>query len=85
MTTHQATVPPVAAEYFERYREPGNAPEHPVITYEFRARWVHTGYRKRISGAWLRKLRRQGVTDVTLTAHNRHADFRVAELLRRAR
>lgn len=70
--------------YFERYVPYGGRPDHPVIIQEFRPGrgWITTGFRKRVSGAWLRKLRREGVTHVALAAQGRRADFTVAELLK---
>lgn len=81
---HQAIVPEVARAYFERYVPYGGRPDHPVIIQEFRPGrgWITTGFRKRVSGAWLRKLRREGVTHVALAAQGRRADFTVAELLK---
>lgn len=76
--THQATVPPAAARYF------GREAEHPIVEQEFRPGrgWVTTGYRKRVSGAWIRKRRAAGVAHVALRSGARLADFRVEELLR---
>lgn len=82
--THQATTPAVAHGYFTRHPL-GPIDEHPIITRVYRPErgWVLTGYRKRVSGAWVRKLRAEGVASVELTAGGRRADFTIAELLRR--
>lgn len=86
---HQATVSIMIRDYF---RQPASLAspstlefdEHPIITQTFRpgVGWKTTGYRKRVSESWLRKLAREdGVTHVTLTAYGRHPDFSIAELL----
>jgi hypothetical protein len=86
MTTHQAQVPSVAAAYFAAVGvdtgQPGN---HPVIKAEFTPGhgWKAASYRKRISGAWARKLASEGVTSVQLSAGGHCPDFRIAELTRR--
>jgi hypothetical protein len=69
---------PLVSDYF------GDS-DAPIITAEFRPGrgWVRTSFKKRVSRAWLRKLRAEGVTHVALTAREgRTADFAVAELLR---
>lgn len=57
---------------------------NPVIVEEFAAGtgWRRTGWRKRASMSWLRKLREQGVESVALEVNGRAADFTVAELIR---
>ena len=84
MSTHQATVPKIAVAYFQRGSNPTG--EHPIITAEYhadRGRWVSVRhYRKRVSGAWCRKLGKQGVTHVALCAGGRTADFAIRELIR---
>jgi hypothetical protein len=53
---------------------------NPVIVEEFRDRWRRCGWRKRASYAWLRKLRREGVTHIAVDVGGRTADFTIAEL-----
>ncbi len=74
----RATQPiPIVRSYF------GSGPDTPVIAQEFRRGngWVRQTHRKRVSAAWLRKLRREGVTHVALTSEGRTADFSIEELL----
>lgn len=54
---------------------------NPVIVEEFNRRWCRTGFRKRASRSWLRKLRREGATHVAVDVGGRVADFSIAELL----
>lgn len=63
--------------------------EIPIIVQEY---WPHRGWirgasKKRVSAAWLRKLKASGVQHVALSLNNDHrvADFSVAELLRSAK
>jgi hypothetical protein len=58
--------------------------EHPIVTHEFTPEkgWVRTNFRKRISPSWARKLKKEGVTAVTLTLNKRAADFLIVELVR---
>ncbi len=56
---------------------------NPVIVQEFvpGRGWRRTNFRKRASCAWLRKLKREGVTEVAVEFDGRAADFRIAELI----
>lgn len=76
---HQAQLPPVAARYF------GQHAEHPLVEEQFTPGkgWKRTGYRKRISTSWARKLAASGVTDVALRSGGRLADFAIADLVLR--
>lgn len=58
--------------------------EIPTITAEFRpgTGWVTMTYRKRVSRAWVRKLRARGVSHVALSLDGRTAEFSTDELLR---
>jgi hypothetical protein len=94
-TTHQAQVPAIVAAYFgaEAVRE-----QHPIVAGEFQAEpltiltdrgprtirqgWHRQTYRKRISVAWARKLKRDGVTRVALRCGGRLADFGLDEIVR---
>jgi hypothetical protein len=58
---------------------------NPVIAAEFKHTWQRQGWDKRVSYAWLRKLRADGVTHVALRFGAREADFSVTELLRSGR
>lgn len=73
---------PALAEYF-------GTTESPVIRAEFRpdAGWYYTGWNKRVSASWLRKLRAEGVTGVSVAMRDeqRAADFSITELLASAR
>ena len=88
MTTHQAQVPRVAREYFE-WRlglDVTSFENHPVIREVFTPGkgWRLHPTRKRVSGAWVRKLRReQGVTAIQLESHGVLADFNAKELTKR--
>ena len=55
----------------------------PTIAQEFKTRkgWTRQTLRKQVSAAWLRKLRREGVTHVALNSDGRTADFSIEELL----
>jgi hypothetical protein len=79
----QATVPAAAATYFGISTRP-YFHEHPIVEQEFRPGrgWRTTGFRKRVSPSWVRKLRAAGVTHVALRHAGRLADFRVEELTR---
>lgn len=73
----QAQVPATAAKYF------GANGEHPIIVQAFKASgWARYPFKKRISGAWARKMKKEGVTHVALKSGNRVADFRIEELTR---
>jgi hypothetical protein len=78
--SHEATVPAFIREYF------GEAchAEHPRIASAFvpGKGWRNQrGYNKRVTCSWLRKLKGEGVTGVSLVCGNREADFTVAEIL----
>ena len=78
MSSHSIAPIPRLTAYF-------GAPEAtPIVTAEFSEAkgWRTTSYRKRISRAWARHLRAEGVTVVRLTFAGRHADFSIEELLR---
>ena len=79
MTSHSIAPIPMVARYFD-----GDPREIPIITGEFKppAGWYATSYKKRVSRAWLRKLKSEGVTHVRLSNGIRSADFSVDELLR---
>ena len=95
-TSHQATVPQAAADYFSRWLPridyPGFPPTaqvagyhyHPVIDQVFTSDrgWVRYSFRKRISPTWARKLRAQGITRVALRVGDRVADFTIQELVK---
>jgi hypothetical protein len=82
MSNHHAQVPGIVADYFgQAARE-----QHPTIAQTFTPGrgWVRTPQRKRVSVAWLRKIRHEGVTNVALDCAGRTADFTIAEILRHA-
>lgn len=81
-TNHSAQVPGLIAGYFAAHH-PATG-DHPVITQEFTPGrgWVRQRYRKRVSVAWLRKLRSQGVTAVQVSAGGYNPDFQVDEVIR---
>ena len=76
--SHSIEPIPAVARYF------GDSEATPIVTAEFTPGrgWRTTGYAKRISGAWARKLRSEGVTHVSLTEGGRSADFSIEEILR---
>ena len=76
----QAREPSVVATYFG----PAHDRDHATIAQTFRpgSGWRTYPGRKRISGSWARRLRREGVTDVALACGGRLADFRIGELIR---
>jgi hypothetical protein len=80
MTTHQSTVPRVAAAYFGCGTQPDL---HPIIEAVYRPGrgWKRYPIRKRVSGSCILALRREGVTDVALRSGGRLADFRISELI----
>lgn len=87
MTSHYAQVPVAARDYFTRHPDGRGMPDHPVIARQYRPGrgWTQYPIRKRVSGAWLRKMLNQdGATEVTLACGGREADFRITELLSRA-
>jgi hypothetical protein len=84
VTIAAAAILPPAARHFARYLTVGQSLEHPVITQIFwSGRWRQYPASPSVSGAELRVLRRKGVTNVRLSACGQHADFTIAELLRR--
>jgi hypothetical protein len=85
MSSHQAQVPGLVEEYFEA--KPFGMTEHPLVksAYVPGTGWKGTGFNKRVSLAWLRKLRAQGATAVSLTCDGYQADFTIAEIMRYAR
>jgi hypothetical protein len=72
---------PMVSRYFGTYGVPGA--EIPVIAQSFTPGkgWSRYPFRKRVSRAWLRKMKAEGVTSVALALNGRLADFRIAELL----
>lgn len=80
MSRHIKAIP-TATEYFAA------GTETPTIAHEFRRGngWVRQIHRKKVSAAWLRKLRDEGVTHVALKFDGRLADFSIEELLASAR
>lgn len=80
---HQAQVPAAVAAYFGISRHPGYG-DHPTVGQVFRPGrgWVHYPGRKRISGAYVRKARADGITHIAVDWHGRRADFRIEELTR---
>jgi hypothetical protein len=83
---HQGQIPPVAIEYFTLVGVDVTSfyGAHPLITQVFipEKGWRRHGFNKRVSQHWLRKLRAEGVTHVTLSVGGYNPDFSVAELLR---
>lgn len=84
--SYQAQVPGLIEEYFSA--KPFGMTEHPRIVQEFApgAGWKSGGFirGKRVSCSWLRKLKKQGVTAVSLACGGYQADFTIAEILRHA-
>jgi hypothetical protein len=81
---YQAQVPGLVEEYFAA--KPSGMTDHPLIAGTFTPGrgWQCTGFRKRVSCAWLRKLKARGVTSVSLTCGGYQADFTIAEIIRHA-
>lgn len=80
--SRSASVPKVAADYFDRVRREQGRSEHPVIELVF---WPDRGWRrhplrKRISLNEARRLRREGAAAVALRSGGRLADFQIQEL-----
>lgn len=78
----QAQVPTKVAKYFGPDSKTRQG--HPIITQVFTPGkgWKRTGFNKKVSVSWLKKLRREdGVTSVSLTCNGRTADFTVRELV----
>lgn len=96
--SRQGRTPAAAYRYFTQHpiasvRELARAlgiESDPIITSEYRPDgpgqgWTRTGFRKRVTGAWLRKLRaNEGVTHVRLTLGSATAEFSIRELLSKA-
>lgn len=72
----------MVSDYFGRMQGRG----HAVVCETFHPQfgWRTHTVRKRISGACVRRLRRDGVTVVALKSAGRVADFRIEELTARA-
>lgn len=82
-TSHRAQVPGLIEDYFKRCH--ADVTEHPIITGHYRdGRWRRQNYSKRVSGAWLRKLKAEGVTAVQVTAGGYSPEFQIDEVLRYA-
>lgn len=81
MTSHAIAPIPLVANYF------GDSAATPLVVEEFKLGlgWRLSSWRKRISGAYARSLRAEGVTHVRLEHKGRIADFAIDELLRSAR
>lgn len=87
--SHQSQVPPLAAAYFRSILGAEFVPGYhsPVLIAQvYRPEGPNQGWRrhpirKRVSGSWLRGLRREGATHVTLRYNDRLADFSIRELL----
>lgn len=77
MSNHTTSVIPQVAEYF-------GTTELPVITQAFTPGkgWKLCTHKRPLSRAWLRRLKKEGVTRVTLTLGQRSPDFAVEELLK---
>lgn len=84
----QSQIPPIAWRYFHAHplikASLAPAHPHPLVSAVFSAStgWKRYPGRKRVTASWLRKLAREGYTDVTLSSLGVSADFRIAELLR---
>jgi hypothetical protein len=80
MSGHSIQPIPIIDAYF-------GSMEIPIIVAEFIPEhgWVRQSYRKRISLAWARRLRGEGVTHVTLACVGREADFSLDEIISSAR
>jgi len=76
-------VPTVAADYFGLPPLPDRHNRVTIAaTFTPGRGWVRYPGRKRVSGSWVRKLRREGVTDLALAYGGRVADFTARELTR---
>jgi hypothetical protein len=82
--SHQAQVPGPIADYFGTGRRP-YFEDHPIITRQFKpdTGWTRYPIVKRVSTAWLRKMRGEGVESVEVAHAGRHADFTLDEILGR--
>jgi hypothetical protein len=78
--SHYSRPIPIVRAYF-------GTSDLPIVAEVFRPRkgWKRQNYRKRITGAWANKLRREEVTHVALRLGHRCADFTIAELCQSAR
>lgn len=76
----QSQVPAFVAEYFgsEAVSE-----QHPTIVQAFKtgSGWKRYPVTKKVSVAWLRKMKREGYTTVALKCGSREADFQIREVL----
>jgi|GEM_PF-2558224 len=80
MTSHSAQQPAAVDAYF------GAATtyhDHAIVAATFTPSegWVRYPIRKRISPSWARQAKKDGVTAVAVTRHERTADFQINELL----
>jgi hypothetical protein len=79
-SSQQAQVPGFIRDYFgsEAVRA-----DHPAIVQCFTpgVGWTRHPIRKRVSLTWLRKLAREGVTDVSVRCGARTADFTIREVV----
>ena len=77
-------VPTAVIKYFGT--EVTSAELHPIIVSEFKGDkgWIPQTYKKRISRSWALKLRKQGVSYVSLKSGLRQADFSIDEIVSRA-
>lgn len=78
MSAHNSQPIPILVKYF------ATSEELPIITQEFTPGkgWKITGFNKHVTRSWLRKLRAQGITHVSLALNGRTPDFSIAELLK---
>lgn len=88
MTSYQAKVPRLIAEYFAKHHP--DVTEHPVITAEFSYHWSQTGwkdthYSKRVNVSWLRKLYAKDITWVRVSAGGYSPEFAIGDVLHRER
>lgn len=83
---HSASVPKVVEEYFLRNHGINTRflANHPIIAQSYvpGKGWKDYPFKKRISGAWARKMREEGVTVVALQVGRFTVDFQIKELLR---
>lgn len=84
--TRQAQVPKTVQDHFGARYEHDYA-THPIIVQTFRpgVGWKRYTFRKRVSTAWLRKMKADGYTHVGLAIpgdERRVADFEIASVLR---
>lgn len=84
--SHQAQVPRTVADHFGS-RYDGSYGTHPIIAQAFKPGlgWKRYPIRKRVSCAWLRKMKAAGFTHVGLAINgdgHRVADFEIDSVLR---